>query len=75
MAGEDLINHPSHYKAGGIESIDVIEAFGLGFHLGNVIKYVLRCGRKNGEDRLVPLKKARWYLDREIQREEAGRGR
>ena len=62
----DLVNHPPHYQGKGIESIDVIEAFGLGFHLGNVIKYVLRSSRKGG---LEDLKKARWYLDREIQKQ------
>lgn len=61
----DMINHPPHYKAGGIEVIDVIEAYGLGYHLGNVIKYVLRAGRKGyGDD---DLRKARWYLDRRIE--------
>lgn len=60
----DPVNAPDHYRAGGIEAIEVIEAFGLGFHLGNVVKYVLRAGRKG--DRLEDLKKARWYLDRAI---------
>jgi hypothetical protein len=59
------VDHPSHYKAGGIEAIDVIEAFGLGFHLGNAVKYILRAGRKH-PGVLEDLKKARWYLDREI---------
>lgn len=62
----DLINHPPHYRAAnGLESIDVIEAFALNFHLGNTIKYILRGGRKT-EWPLEDLKKARWYLDREI---------
>lgn len=60
----DLVNHPPHYKSGGIESIDVIEAFSLGFCLGNVVKYVLRHGKKG--DALSDLRKARWYLDRHI---------
>lgn len=65
----DNVNHPQHYKsAAGIEVIDVIEAFGLGFHLGNVVKYVLRAPNKNG---IEDLKKARWYLDREIARKES----
>ncbi len=63
----DPIN-PQHYKAGGIESIDVIEAFGLGFCMGNIIKYVLRAGRKGSK--AEDLKKARWYLDREIRLQE-----
>lgn len=62
----DNVNHPAHYKAGGLEAIDVIEAFGLAFHLGNAVKYLLRAGRKG--DRIEDLKKARWYLDREIER-------
>jgi hypothetical protein len=63
MAARAVIE-PAHYKAGGIEAIDVIEAFGLGFRLGNCIKYILRAGRKGPS--LEDLKKARWYLDREI---------
>ena len=60
----DPVNNPPHYKSGGIEVIDVIEAFELGYRLGNVIKYVLRAGRKG--DALEDLEKAAWYLDREI---------
>lgn len=62
----DPVHNPSHYQSGGIEVIDVIEAFGLGFHLGNVVKYVLRAGRKG--DALEDLEKAAWYLDREIDK-------
>jgi len=58
----DPIN-PDHYKRNGIEAVDVIEAFDLNYRLGNVVKYVLRHVGKNG---LEDLKKARWYLDREI---------
>jgi uncharacterized protein DUF3310 len=60
------INHPAHYTFSAIEPIDVIEAWELGFHLGNAVKYIARAGRKG--DRLEDLKKARWYLDREIGR-------
>lgn len=63
---EDPINHPSHYTKGGIETIDVIEAWGLGFCLGNTVKYISRAGRKDPGKLLEDLKKARWYLDREI---------
>ena len=66
----DLINHPPHYKSGGMEAIDVIEAFDLGFCLGNTVKYVLRAGRKDGESELKDLRKAQWYLNREIARRE-----
>jgi hypothetical protein len=61
----DNINHPSHYQSKtGLESIEVIEAFELNFHLGNAVKYILRHDKK--ENPLEDLKKARWYLDREI---------
>lgn len=62
----DVVNHPPHYKTGGIETIDYIEAKQLGYHLGNVVKYVSRANHKGKQ--LEDLKKARWYLDREITR-------
>ena len=66
-AARDAVNHPPHYKSdSGVEVIDVIEAFGLGFHEGNVIKYLLRWRQKGG---IEDLRKARWYLDRFIERE------
>jgi len=66
----EKVDRPAHYngKNGVITVIDIIEDYELGFSLGNVIKYGLRAGRKPGEDGLDDLKKARWYLDREIQR-------
>ena len=64
---KEAVNHPSYYKTGGIEAIDAIEAWELGFNLGNVIKYIVRCGKKS--DKVVEdLKKAAWYLNREIAR-------
>lgn len=60
----DTVNHPAHYKTGGIETIDFIEAKGLNYHLGNVVKYITRADHKG--DRLENLKKAQWYLNREI---------
>jgi hypothetical protein len=60
----DNINHPEHYKAGGIETIDFIEAKGLNYHLGNVVKYISRADHKG--DRKENLLKAQWYLNREI---------
>ena len=63
------VNHPSYYKRGGVEAIDAIEAWGLGFNLGNVVKYIARAGRKTA-DGLQDLKKAAWYLSREIERME-----
>lgn len=70
----DAVNHPSHYRsAKGMEAIEVIEAFDLNFHRGNAVKYVLRAGRKDEE--LQELRKARWYVSREIARMEAAQGR
>lgn len=65
----DVVNHPPHYKVGGIETIDFIEAKGLNYHLGNVVKYITRADHKG--DRLENLKKAQWYLTREIAASEA----
>lgn len=62
----DNVNHPAHYKVGGVETIDFIEAKGLGYNLGNVVKYITRAGHKN--DLVEDLKKARWYLNREISK-------
>lgn len=62
----DPINHPAHYARSAVEPINAIEAWELGFHLGNAVKYLARAGHKG--DALEDLKKARWYLDREIER-------
>lgn len=62
----DAVDHPPHYNFGKIEVIDFIEDQQLGFHEGNVVKYVARAKHKGRE--LEDLKKARWYLDRSIQR-------
>ena len=60
----DTVNHPPHYKIGGIEVIDFIEAKNLSYHLGNVIKYIARADHKgNKKDDLL---KAQWYLTRAI---------
>lgn len=72
----ERINHPAHY--GGdttYEAIKVIEAWGLGFCLGNTVKYISRAGKKDAALLIEDLTKARWYLDREIarlQREKSG---
>lgn len=63
-----MINHPPHYLHSLIEPIDVIESWGLNFALGNVVKYIARAGHKG--DRLEQLRKAEWYIRREIEREE-----
>ena len=60
----DHIN-PSHYKGDRqFEPIDVIEDWGLNYHLGNALKYIARNGRKPGEDPRQGLAKAVWYLER-----------
>lgn len=74
----DNINHPQHYTLGRIEVIDFIEDKGLNFNLGNVVKYVARAGHKKSSGKsmdakaLEDLKKARWYIDREITAREKG---
>ena len=65
LAGEDIINNPSHYtQYNGLEVIDLTEQ--MNFNRGNVIKYVARAAFKGSE--LEDLKKAEWYLKREIAR-------
>ena len=61
----DPVNHPAHYKVGGIETIDFIEAKKLNYNLGNVVKYVTRADHKGS--RKQDLEKAIWYLKREIE--------
>jgi hypothetical protein len=65
------VNHPSHYggKDNPYEAIRVIEAWNLNFHLGNVIKYISRAGKKG--DNIEDLEKALWYLKRHIQNEQS----
>jgi hypothetical protein len=62
----DPVNHPAHYKVGGIETIDFIEAKALGYHLGNAVKYITRADHKG--NRLQDLQKAKWYIDRAIEK-------
>lgn len=63
----EQVNHPPHYggEDNPYEAIKVIEAWELGFHLGNVVKYLCRAEKKGNV--LEDLQKARWYLDRKIQ--------
>lgn len=67
---KEAVNHPAHYggKDNPLEAIKVIEHYHLGFCIGNVIKYLLRAGKKG--DYLEDLKKAAWYLNREIEQTE-----
>ena len=71
--------NPEHYQSDtNLEAIDVIEAFDLNFHRGNIVKYVLRAGKKtekgyeNKEKQLEDLKKSKWYLERLIKTVEEG---
>jgi hypothetical protein len=63
----DKVNHPKHYggKDNPYEAIKVIEAWGVGFNLGNTLKYISRAGKK--DNIIQDLEKALFYLDREIQ--------
>lgn len=65
------VDHPSHYGGADnpYEAIKVIEAWELGFCLGNTVKYISRAGKK--DDLIQDLEKARWYLDREIANRKA----
>lgn len=64
---KELVNHPQHYggKDNPYEAIKVIEAWKLGFCLGNTVKYISRAGKK--DDTIQELEKALWYLKREIK--------
>lgn len=67
VTGEDEVNHPAHYTwlPHGVEVIDITEL--LNFNVGNVVKYALRAGHKT-EDPTTDLRKAAWYINREIER-------
>jgi hypothetical protein len=63
----DEVNHPSHYTAyKGLEIIDLTEQ--MNFNRGNAVKYIARAGLKDPSSEVQDLEKARWYIDREIQR-------
>lgn len=67
MTGEQ-VNHPAHYGGADdpYEAVNVIEAWGLPWHLGDAVKYIARAGKKPGTDEITDLEKARWYIDRRI---------
>lgn len=71
-AAGEAVNHPAHYNAhpAGIECIDVVEPFG--FNIGNAMKYLWRAGLKG--DAVQDLRKALWYVQREIDRCTGGEG-
>lgn len=67
-SGPDMVNHPPHYRgfSNGAEVIDIAER--LNFNRGNAIKYLARAGRKQDADTIADLEKAKWYVQREIDR-------
>lgn len=65
---DERVNHPEHYTKGGIEVHDFISAWRMDFDAGNVVKYVTRAPYKN--NKLEDLKKARWYLNKLIEKAE-----
>ena len=63
----EQIDHPPHYQLpGGIEVIDLVEH--MTFNLGNAVKYICRAGSKPGVHAAIDLKKAGWYIARELER-------
>lgn len=66
----EAVHHPTHYGGADnpYEVIKVLEAWQLGFHLGNAVKYIARAGKKNKSKVLEDLKKAAWYLNRYIEK-------
>lgn len=76
MSTKESINHPDHYKEGGLEAIDVINAYAHvrgSFALGNAVKYILRAGKKDPTKYTEDLKKAIWYLQNEVDWQEKHR--
>ena len=69
MENKEMVNHPNHYggKDSVYEAIKVIDAWGLGFSLGNTVKYISRAGKKDTDAELQDLKKAAWYLQHHIE--------
>lgn len=63
----DPVNHPSYYTDGKIEVIDYIKDKGLGFCLGNAVKYISRAGKKDPEKEIEDLRKAAWYINSRIE--------
>jgi hypothetical protein len=68
----DQVNHPPHYMMVGVEAIDITEQFN--FNRGNAMKYIIRAGKKDPNKEVEDLRKAQFYLDREIKRIETVKG-
>jgi hypothetical protein len=71
---KEHVNHPTHYggKNNVYEAIKVIDAWDLNFNLGNTVKYIARCGKK--DDEIQELEKAAWYLNNEIKKRKSRNG-
>lgn len=69
IEARETVDHPAHYGGADnpYEAIKVIEAWGLGFCLGNTVKYISRAGKKDPAKEIEDLEKASWYLTRRIQ--------
>ena len=67
MADKEAVHHPSHYQGHKYEAIAIIQDYDLNFCLGNVLKYLLRAGRKDPTKKLEDLRKAKQYLEFEIE--------
>lgn len=74
MANREAVHHPAHYGGADnpYEAIKVIDAWRLGFALGNAVKYIARAGKKDPAKTIEDLEKARFYLDYEIAQRKAG---
>lgn len=66
MKALEAVDHPQHYHPGVYEAINVIEAWELGFSLGNAVKYISRAGKKDPAKEVEDLNKAIWYIQRHI---------
>lgn len=64
---KDMVSHPPHYNMGKIEVIEAIEDWKLSYHRGNAVKYLARAGRKSSATTVEDLRKAIWYISREIE--------
>jgi hypothetical protein len=71
---KEAVNNPEHYGGANnpYEAIKVIDAWDLGFNLGNTVKYIARCGKK--DDEIQELEKAAWYLNNEIRKRKSRNG-
>jgi len=69
MENKEQVNHPSHYGGSEniYEAIKVIDAWDLGFSLGNAVKYISRAGKKHPEKEIEDLQKSIWYINHHIE--------